>query len=97
MSSIQDLISKRDALNAQIELARKEAVKAAIEQARALVADYSLTSMDVFGKGSRRPGKARAPVKAKYRDLVTGATWSGRGLVPKWMQGKDRSEFLIRE
>lgn len=33
----------------------------------------------------------------KYRDPQTGKTWSGRGRIPKWIEGKDRENFLIKE
>ena len=46
--------------------------------------------------------KKRAPktsaggkVAAKYRDPATGATWTGRGVAPKWIAGKDRVQFAI--
>lgn len=40
-------------------------------------------------------------VAAKYRDPVTGDTWSGRGLSPKWLRahiaaGRTKEEFLIQ-
>jgi len=31
----------------------------------------------------------------KYRDPRTGKTWSGRGRAPRWIQGEDRTPFLI--
>ena len=31
-------------------------------------------------------GKAVSKVAAKYRDAVTGNTWSGRGLKPNWLK-----------
>jgi DNA-binding protein H-NS len=39
-------------------------------------------------------------VAAKYRDPVSGSTWSGRGIQPKWMksalaEGKNKDDFLI--
>jgi DNA-binding protein H-NS len=39
-------------------------------------------------------------VAAKYRHPESGATWSGRGIVPKWMaaeieKGRKREDFLI--
>jgi DNA-binding protein H-NS len=35
---------------------------------------------------------------AKYRDPVTGATWSGRARPPAWIKdAKDRSRFLIEK
>jgi DNA-binding protein H-NS len=40
------------------------------------------------------------PAAPKYRDPVSGATWSGRGKVPRWMrhlieQGAKRDDFRI--
>jgi DNA-binding protein H-NS len=38
----------------------------------------------------------RGPQPAKYRDPMSGATWSGRGRAPEWLtSAKDRSTFLI--
>ena len=51
------------------------------------VADLSQPS--AAGKTS---GKTVAP---KYRDPETGKTWTGRGVAPKWIAGKDREAFLI--
>ena len=44
--------------------------------------------------------KAASPVLAKYRG-PNGETWSGRGLMPKWMsalvaQGKTKEDFAIQ-
>jgi DNA-binding protein H-NS len=40
----------------------------------------------------------RAQPVAKYRDPVTGATWSGRARPPAWIKdAKDRSRFLIEK
>jgi DNA-binding protein H-NS len=49
---------------------------------------------------SRRSAMKGSKVAAKYRHPGTGETWSGRGIVPKWMaaeiaQGKKRDDFLI--
>ncbi|MEZ2352209.1 H-NS family nucleoid-associated regulatory protein [Caballeronia sp. RCC_10] len=38
----------------------------------------------------------RGPQAPKYRDPVSGATWSGRGKAPAWLAGaKDRATYLI--
>jgi DNA-binding protein H-NS len=36
-------------------------------------------------------------VAPKYRNQATGETWTGRGKPPKWIQGQDRDQFLIRD
>ncbi|CAM2198006.1 DNA-binding protein H-NS [Paraburkholderia kururiensis] len=32
---------------------------------------------------------------AKYRDPVSGATWSGRRRAPGWIAGRDRDAFAV--
>jgi DNA-binding protein H-NS len=68
------------------------------EQAKlkALINEHGLTAQDIFG-GAKRGRKAgtRAAVAPKYRDSATGATWTGRGKAPKWIDGKDRTQFAI--
>lgn len=34
-------------------------------------------------------------VAPKYRDPVSGNTWTGRGKAPKWIDGQDRTPFLF--
>lgn len=52
-------------------------------------------------KGAKMKGtKVRKPVVAKYRNPVSGETWSGRGRVPKWLaaeltKDRTREEFLV--
>lgn len=98
MASLQDLIAQKEALEKLIQETRQTELAEAIKQVKSLVANFGLTQEDIFG-GSRGPKKAKSEgskVAAKYRDPVSGKEWSGRGLAPKWMQGKDKSEFLIK-
>jgi DNA-binding protein H-NS len=55
------------------------------------------------GKEVAKPNEKRAKRKvvAKYKDPQSGATWSGRGLSPRWLvekekAGQKREEFLIK-
>ena len=34
--------------------------------------------------------------EVRYRDPISGATWSGRGRVPRWIAGKDREQFAVK-
>lgn len=61
--------------------------------------------VDGEAESSAAPAKAsnkrngnyvKGPQPPKYRDPVSGATWSGRGRAPAWLaSAKDRSRFLI--
>jgi DNA-binding protein H-NS len=97
MTTLAQLIQQRDALEAQIEAARKAAIADAVAKVKALVAEHGLTADDVFGGTKRGPkaAAARGAVAPKYRDPATGATWTGRGKAPKWIDGKDRAQFAI--
>ena len=98
MSTLAELIKQREALDAQIAQARQTELADAIGKVRALVAEYSLTAQDIFGGAKRGPkaaGPSKNPVAPKYRDAATGQTWTGRGKAPKWIDGKDRAQFVI--
>lgn len=99
MSTYKELLEKKAALDAEIEAARREEVGAAMSIVRELIAEFDLTERDIFG-GSRSSSnlptsKARKTVAAKYRNPTTGDTWTGRGKAPKWIDGQERSQYLI--
>ena len=96
MTTLAELIKQKEALEAQIANTRQAELADAIRKVRALVAEYGLTQSDVFGgsKGSKKSNTG-GKVASKYRDPSSGQTWTGRGKAPKWIDGKDRSQFLI--
>ena len=104
MTTLQELLDQQTALDRQISAIRTAERARAISDVRTLMAQLGLTVDDVSGAhsashngASKTAGKKVAP---KYRDPGTGATWSGRGLKPKWMAaavaaGKTPSDFTI--
>ena len=90
MNNLKDLESARARLDAEIAKAYKVESEAALLRVRELVAEFGFTAQQVFPW--KLPDKK---IIAKYRDEKTGATWTGRGKPPKWIAGKDRSEFLV--
>ena len=95
MTTVAQLLAQKAALEAQIEAAQKAQVAEGISKAKAIIAEYSLTKEDVFGASAKRGRKASGSVAPKYKDPISGATWSGRGKAPKWIEGKDRTQFVI--
>ena len=95
MSTLKDLLAQKEALEKQINETRQKEHADAISKIKALIAENGLTVKDLFGGGKGAKTKAKSTVAAKYRDPVTGKEWSGRGLAPKWLQGKDKSQYLI--
>ncbi|MFP4895673.1 H-NS family nucleoid-associated regulatory protein [Paraburkholderia sp. EG304] len=106
MTLMHEMRAQLADLNERIETARAAEVEQAIADCRALIDLYELTAFDLglvktqtvpANRGTRtfRAKAPRAAVPPKYRDPRTGATWSGRGRVPRWMDGQDRADFLI--
>jgi DNA-binding protein H-NS len=91
---LKQLLQAREELDRKIAEARKQAKADAIARVRAIVAEFDLTARDVFPAATRKG--AANPGEPKYRDPVSGKVWTGRGKPPNWIQGKDRSQFLIR-
>jgi DNA-binding protein H-NS len=98
-NSYKELLQQREALEQAIATARATELSEAIRKARELVAEFDLTIQDVFPSGrsaTKSAGKsAGGKVAPKYRDSATGQTWTGRGKAPKWIEGKDRAQYLI--
>jgi DNA-binding protein H-NS len=94
--SYKELLQQREALEKAIAQARQNEIAAAVAKVRELVAEFGLTAQDIFsGRSAKATGKTSAKVAPKYRDPATGQTWTGRGKAPKWIDGKDRTPFLI--
>jgi DNA-binding protein H-NS len=99
MSTLKELLAQQEALNKQIEEVRTAAVAGAIEQVRKLVAEFGLTAKDVFPGGAKAAGgkkKASGTVAIKYRDPLSGNTWTGRGKAPRWLDGKNKDDYLVK-
>ena len=89
----RDLLKERNALDAQIELARSDERAAALEKIRVLMDEFGISLTELNGR--RGPKKGRASVAPKYRDPTSGKTWTGRGKPPTWIAGRNRDEFVI--
>jgi DNA-binding protein H-NS len=96
MSSLKDLLSQIESLQNQVAEVRQREVGDAIAKVRAIIEENQLTASDVFpsGKG-KATAKKTGKVAPKYRDPISGNTWSGRGLAPKWLAGKNKADYLI--
>jgi len=94
----EEIQSKIEELKAQAEMVKREEKQQAIDMARAMIQSFGITAKDlgldkaVKAKTGPRPGQKVVP---KYRDPASGATWSGRGKTPKWINGTDRSQYAI--
>ena len=114
--AIQKQIAKLQAQAAKMESAQGVAKKKSIAKVMALMKKLGISVEDLKGAEPVKPAKAgrnpsakktpragnRSKVAAKYRHPDSGATWSGRGLPPKWLAdeiaaGKSKDQFLIHQ
>lgn len=99
MAKLNELLAQKAALEKQIAETQREERQSAIAQVRALMAEYGLVASDLSTRGPKK-GSTGAKVAAKYRNRATGATWSGRGLQPRWLKaaiaaGKKLTDFAV--
>lgn len=115
MARLTDIHAQIESLKKQADVLRAKEFGSTLAEIRQLMAAYGITVKDlqaipkngsrklVAGKkaattGTKRP-KAITKVEAKYRGPA-GETWSGRGMMPKWLasliaQGRSKGEFAI--
>lgn len=83
-------------LQAKAQETRGAEVAEAKAKIKAIMIEYGLTIADI-GETTKPILKAqRTSVPIKYRDDVTGDTWTGRGRAPKWIEGKDKNQYLVK-
>jgi DNA-binding protein H-NS len=93
-----ELRAKAAEILAQAEQVKAEEKQQAMEACRAMIQSYGITAKDLGldkttkAKSGPKPGNKVVP---KYRDPDSGATWSGRGKTPRWINGADRSQYAI--
>lgn len=82
MATYQEILAQIEELKLKAKEARKQEMAATIAEIKRMMAEYGITLKDLGG----RTGKGRAGgTDAKYRDPVSGKTWSGRGRRPAWV------------
>jgi DNA-binding protein H-NS len=87
MSAYQEILSQIEDLKRKAEEVRQQEMAGAIAEIKRLMAQFGISSDDLgfSGRGNAAKGKSRGIVAAKYRDPVSGKTWTGRGRRPSWV------------
>jgi len=95
MPGLKELLAQREALQRELEQAREQEADRALREIVAKMREYKISLQELIG--TKAHARLVPPVpNAKYRDPVTGATWSGRGRAPQWIADKNRDDFLIQ-
>jgi DNA-binding protein H-NS len=88
---IAQLRAKQEALDKQLAEAKERETRLVLIEIVQKMREYGISLNELMG---RKMGSQPVEPTAKYRDPVSGATWSGRGRAPQWIAGKNRDEFL---
>lgn len=95
-SQLEALIAQRNELEKQIDEMRIRERDSVLQDVRQKIVAFEISASELGFGGRGRPAKrVRSGVAPKFRDPESGSTWSGRGKPPKWIAGKDRTEFVI--
>jgi DNA-binding protein H-NS len=78
------------------EQAREGEVAEARKQVLELMQAHGLRVEDLASPKKATPAAKTGTVKAKYRDPDSGQTWTGRGRAPRWLNNRNKDEFLIK-
>ena len=95
MATYIELQNQIAELQRAAEEARAKEIQGAMDQIRKLMQDFSLSINDIVGKGKKSGGKGKAQGAVQFRDNE-GNTWSGRGRMPGWLQGKDKEQYRVQ-
>ncbi|KWF95449.1 hypothetical protein WL93_00095 [Burkholderia diffusa] len=96
MKTYTELVRQLDELREEIGQARERETVLIVEAIRRIFSESGLKPDFILAALKEQDRRARGiRVRPKYWNPETGATWSGRGREPRWIQGKDRQQFLI--
>ncbi|WP_232439518.1 H-NS family nucleoid-associated regulatory protein [Burkholderia ubonensis] len=95
MENISKMFAQFEDLDREIREAKIRIVESILEDILISLRRHGVTpDILIEYAQSKRRSKAVLP---KYWNPDTGETWSGRGREPKWIAGKERSKYLIRD
>jgi DNA-binding protein H-NS len=99
LTEVQQIQQQIKDLQARAALLIMEGRDDAIAQIKTMMADYTIDAADLGlvlkPPPRKRDRQAANPRPPMFRDPVSGATWTGQGASPKWLEGQDREAFRI--
>lgn len=109
-SEVQAEIEYVEGELAKLRQEAKEAQEREVVEARKKVAELmkksGLTADDLLNSRTvdkakltvvKSSGQPRKQAEPKFKDPVSGQTWTGQGRCPKWMKDQDKEKFRIQQ
>ncbi|AOJ04631.1 MULTISPECIES: H-NS histone family protein [Burkholderia] len=94
-SKIHSLQKQLGHVNLLLEEARKKEKADVLAAIREQVKQYGITELELLRAAGFVKDKPKK-LPAKYYDPSSGKSWTGRGACPKWLEGKNLDDYLIR-
>ena len=97
---VAELMAQRESLDNQLADVREKEQRRVLFEIVQKMREYGISLHELLGRKPEAPratsgtGTKTESTTIKYRDPVSGATWSGRGRAPWWIVDKDRDQFL---
>jgi DNA-binding protein H-NS len=96
MTTYAEYVEQIAKLQSLAEAARKNEINGAIKQIKELMQLHGVT-VDDLSPGSRAmPAKAKSTVAPQFKNPETSETWTGSGRAPRWLDGKNKEQFRIK-
>ena len=96
MTSYAEYVEQIAKLQSLAEAARKNEINDAIQKIKDLMRLHGVTVADLSSARSAKLTKAKGAVAAQFKNPESGETWTGRGRAPRWLDGKDKEQFRIK-
>lgn len=96
MTTYAEYVEQISKLQVLAEAARENEINGAIQKIKDLMQQYGVTVGDLTSGRRAKQTKAKGAVAAQFKNPETGETWTGRGRTPRWLDGKDKEAFRIK-
>ena len=98
MTTYAQYVEQIAKLQSLAEAARQAEINDAIKKIKDLMQAHGVSIEDLSSGSRAKPAKAKvtATVAAQFKNPETGETWTGRGRVPRWLDGKNRDSYRIK-
>ena len=98
MTTYAQYVEQIAKLQSLAEAARQAEINDAIKKIKDLMQAHGVSIVDLSSGSRAKPAKAKvtATVAAQFKNPETGETWTGRGRVPRWLDGKNRDSYRIK-
>ena len=94
MATYKEIQTQIAALQAQAEESRAAELDKAVREINTMMQDFGITIDDLQENKIRvKKGSKNKSKDVQFRDGEN--TWSGRGRMPGWMQGKEKEKFRV--